>query len=614
MARKSHAQPKITDETTQHAADILSGKIISGELIRAAAKRHLDRVNNPGPYIWRPDLAQAAFDFFPNVLTIQSSDPAFQGKPFHLLPWMKFCVGQIDGWYQQNEQRLIRTSWTEGGKGIAKSFLLPAYSFKTLLGSGLHRPVVFAVAGSKEQSNVVFNNACRMAKAGGNDSLEGMGYVVIRGTGELAYLIETPANDGKFSRISADGAVSGPLPTLILADEIQEWTRGNAHGLKPLETLTAGLVKSPVPSLMLMGLNTPSETNLAANSMSQYYQKVALGQIEDPSSLALIYRTDPTDDPFQDETCWVKSIPTLDITYPRDGLRAEVAKAKWIPPKKAEIGQLFFGIPGSEVDMWIDRTAWEATIAENFAPDDFADEPCVVSLDLSRKNDLTALGICWKSTDGNGNTALYADCKYWKPEKGLTKSISEDQAPYDQWAQGDDPFLNVVKNSNSIDYRYVVRELRDICEGNNVTALVFDAAFMADFLDACAEEDFPIWKYLGPGKPTGSGLKAITHYQGNRGMDSEIGFWMPDSVRALEDAILQSKLHIKPNPITTWCSANAKYDDSTQQNRFFSKKKSRGRIDGLVAIAMAVGGMNKLHMKTPPVKKKSFWMDDDDSE
>src|SRR5690606_20930223 len=64
---------------------------------------------------------------------------------------------------------------------------------------------------------------------------------------------------------------------------------------------------------------------------------------------------------------------------------------------------------------------------------------------------------------------------------------------------------------------------------------------------------------------------------------------MPRSIVRLEDRILAKTITIDASPVTYSCAANAHMDSDGQENRAFDKKRSRGRIDGMVTIAMAVG-------------------------
>ncbi len=56
----------------------------------------------------------------------------------------------------------------------------------------------------------------------------------------------------------------------------------------------------------------------------------------------------------------------------------------------------------------------------------------------------------------------------------------------------------------------------------------------------------------------------------------------------LESAILNGKLRVKYNPVLRWNVASAVVDMDAAGNRKFAKNKSTGRIDGVVALAMAM--------------------------
>jgi phage terminase large subunit-like protein len=64
---------------------------------------------------------------------------------------------------------------------------------------------------------------------------------------------------------------------------------------------------------------------------------------------------------------------------------------------------------------------------------------------------------------------------------------------------------------------------------------------------------------------------------------------MPRSIERLEDRILEKTITIDVSPVTYSCAANALVIADGQKNRAFDKKRSRGRIDGLVTIAMVSG-------------------------
>jgi phage terminase large subunit-like protein len=131
--------------------------------------------------------------------------------------------------------------------------------------------------------------------------------------------------------------------------------------------------------------------------------------------------------------------------------------------------------------------------------------------------------------------------------------------------------------------------VKELCAAQEVQFLAFDPAGIADFKAACEDIGFEVWIYEGPDKPEGSGLKLIKHNQGKRRVFEDRQLTMPTSVERLEDRILEGSITIDDCPVTRMCAANAIIDTDGQDNRCFDKARSRGRIDGIVTNAMAVG-------------------------
>ena len=64
---------------------------------------------------------------------------------------------------------------------------------------------------------------------------------------------------------------------------------------------------------------------------------------------------------------------------------------------------------------------------------------------------------------------------------------------------------------------------------------------------------------------------------------------MSPPLRALEEAITEKKLAHGGHPVLGMCAACAVVDGKDDSCRRLSKNKSNGRIDGMVALTMAIG-------------------------
>jgi phage terminase large subunit-like protein len=65
---------------------------------------------------------------------------------------------------------------------------------------------------------------------------------------------------------------------------------------------------------------------------------------------------------------------------------------------------------------------------------------------------------------------------------------------------------------------------------------------------------------------------------------------MSPAVDELEAMALNGQLRHGNNPILTWCAANAVVTQDAAGNRKLDKSRATGRIDGLIALAMALSG------------------------
>ncbi|MBX3537328.1 MAG: terminase [Chelatococcus sp.] len=610
MAKKRSA-PRIDssgrfpdDPTTAYAVATVQGQrpdgSLPGELEIAACRRHLfDLETGPSRGLrWEIDRAEHALAFAPAMFTI--TEGAKAGQPFDLLPWHVFVKGSLFGWRKTSGRMRFRNAWLETGKGQAKSPFMAEIGLYMSGFYGIKRARAFAIGQDKNTANVLFKDAVAMCRAPipGNydedevpDTLVSLGQAVIRGEGDNAWKIEFPGNDGLFQSLANGEAVSGPKPIVVLADEIHEFKTNTA-----IELWKQAIAKMPGDGLMVLGTNTPSSSQIVGTDYSTYFQKVARGELEDDEAFAFIARVDKADweHVFDQPEIWTKSLPALGITFPRENIDGVVRTAKQLLSTALSTKRLYFGVPIGSTSFWIAEEAWSA-VQGVVDEADMRGLKCWLSLDLSKKNDLTALSACWVGEDGH----LYVKTWYWTTRDGIVDRSRADQAPYDQWAEAG--LIEAVPGA-VIDKTFIAAEVARICTEHDVQFLAFDPAGMADFIASCEQTGFDVWRWKGPDEPEGSGLKLVSHAQGKLVRFEDKQLTMPRSIERLEDRILAKTITIDSSPVTYSCAANAHVDSDGQGNRAFDKNRSRGRIDGMVTNAMAVGAAtNELGEQGPSV-------------
>lgn len=608
--RSSGRRGSPPDPTTEWALAAVRGDFVVGDIVRHACERHLRDIRDAEKrgYFWRPELAQRALDFFPSLFSI--TDGPFAGKPFHLLPYQIFCVGSLMGWVNAEGRWRFRSGFIETGKGQAKSPMMAGLGLYAMGWCGFNRSQVYSIAANKKTAFVLFKDAVAMCRAqvpgyDEEDTLESLGHVIVRGLGDNADKIEHPGSQSFFLPLAGGGQQSGPRPRMVLADEIHEFSVDTQ-----IEIWRRAITKVAGSAMMVLGTNTPATSQLVGTSYSDTAIAIAQGKVKDDTAFAFVARVDKKDREtiFENEAAWYKSLPALDITYPIANIREEVQTAKTRLSSASSVKRLYFGIPIGAADFWIAEDKWAAVLAP--INDDTVAAlkgcRCWLSLDLSKKNDLTALTATW--IDGAG--VLWQKTWYWTTQEGLADRATADGAAYEDWVELG--FLTAVPGT-TIDKSFVAARVAEICAAHNVVELVFDPAQMADFETACEDIGFDAWVYKGPDEPAGSGLKMVKHGQGTKVAFEDRSYCMPRSIERFEDRILKETIVIDDSPVTYMCASNAAVTNDGQNNRAFDKKRSRGRIDGIVTSAMGAGAADNV-----PLEEKrydgSFGVDLDDED
>jgi phage terminase large subunit-like protein len=266
-------------------------------------------------------------------------------------------------------------------------------------------------------------------------------------------------------------------------------------------------------------------------------------------------------DPFSDEAI-KQANPHFDVFMNKDEVRRQAEEARRMPSRESSFRNLILNQRVEARDPFITRSVW---MDNGAMPKDIGSRPVFGGLDLSAVNDLTSLVLLCPD---EGSFDVHST--FWLPEDGLFEKSRADRVPYDLWAK--DGFLQTTPGK-SIEYEWVASYLRNLFDTNDVRAIAFDRynmRFLKPWLEKVGftEEELERFKDFGQGFVS-----------------------MSPALRELESALLNRKLRHGNHPVLTMCAQNATVQTDAAQNRKFVKAKATGRIDGMVALAMAVGVM-----------------------
>lgn len=285
----------------------------------------------------------------------------------------------------------------------------------------------------------------------------------------------------------------------------------------------------------------------------------------DPQVVCHVYAA-PEDCALDDEGAWRAANPALGVFRSLNDMRKLARKAADTPSFENEFRNLNLNCRVDSVSPFVSRSIW---LANGDAPTKRARPRVYGGMDLSSVSDLTA-AVLVDADDGS----VYPH--FWLPEHGLADKSKADKVPYDVWAKAG--LLNTTPGK-AIEYRHVAQYLRRIFDKNDVQLFGFDRYLMAFLMEWLKKDDEKT------GRPLFAQEELDKFVEFGQGTAS-----MTPALRDLEVKLLNSQLKHGNHPVLTMCANNSKVVGDSGARKF-DKRSARGRIDGMVALAIAVGVM-----------------------
>ena len=473
----------------------------------------------------------------------RQSKGRWAGKPLTLMEWQRSFILRLFGWRAPDGKRRFRTAYLEVAKKNGKSTMISALVIYLLLGDHEGAPEVYLNAVDREQASIVFDEAARMV--GGSPLLSRRLEVI-----KSKKRITDPIGHGKIQANSADApSKDGVNASASIFDEL--------HRFKTRELWDvfeyAGISREQPLKIVISTAGEEEEGPWF--EQREYSEKVNEGVFPDLAHLGVICRALPADDLDNPET-WRKANPSMGVTISEDDFQKDLAKARNNPAELGNFLRLRLNIVARGEGKFIELSDWDACDGWYELEED---APYYLGLDLSDRNDLTALiGI-----RGDFERGFNVGCRFWLPRENIAKLERQHQVPYRIWA--DQGHIELT-DGNTIDYEYVKAQILEIASRRNLIKLFTDP-YNA--------------KKLAEDLLNNEGLPVEYHRQGYLSLS--------DPTKTLHELIMARKIRHAGHPVLRWHASNAVVRKDPAGNIKLDKEKSRRKIDGMAALVNAVG-------------------------
>lgn len=462
-------------------------------------------------------------------------DGAQVGQPLKLAPFQERFITDVYGNPAGTRRAILSVSRKNGKTGLIAGLLLAH-----LVGpEAKQNSQIISGAMSRDQAALVFNLAAKMVQLSPKLS------AIVRIVPSGKRLLGLPLNT-EYRALAADGRTAhGLSPVLAILDEVGQ-VRGPQSDFVDAITTSQGAHAEP----LLLVISTQAATD--ADLLSTWIDDAQASA--DPRIVCHLH-TAPAGCELLDESAWRAANPALGVFRSLDDLREQLTQAQRMPSMENTARNLLLNQRVSTESPFISPDVWKACSGP-VAP---FDGPVYAGLDLSARTDLTALVIV-----GQVDGVWHVMPHFWTPEQGLAERARRDRAPYDVWArQG---FLHTTPGA-TVDYEHVASDMASILADFDVQAVAYDR-WRIDLLR----------KELGKLDIT---LPLVEWGQGYKDMSPALD--------ALEAELLNGRIHHGGHPVLQMCAANAVVTKDPAGARKLDKARATGRIDGLQALAMAIG-------------------------
>ncbi len=472
------------------------------------------------------------------------------GKAFELPEWQERIVRRIYGPCHEDGRRIVRTVVILLPRGNRKTSLGAALGLLHAIGPETAQggECLFA-ASDRKQARIGFEEAMGIVKEWPDEVIKRMRPV------DSKNRLHNPRRGSFLEAISNDaGTHHGRTPVFALIDELHAWKKRDLW-----DVISTGMRKVAGSLKIIITTAGRGQENIAFE-LIDYARKVARGEIDDPTMLPILFET-PADADWRDEEIWHRVNPGLKYGFPDlEGLRAAAREAEHRPGERESFRQLHLNVwLDHSADPFVDMSVYDQGKGlVDLDELEAEQEPCWLAVDLSSNSDLTCVVGCWR----DGNDGYQVHPWFFCPEDRLRERADRDGVPYPAWAEDD--FL-IPTPGNVVDFRTVEDHIRELCARFYVQEIAFDPhlgrVMMANLLE--------------------DGLPVVEFRQG----------WvsMAPAVKELERAIIGRRFRHGGHPVLRWNFDNIAVHTDSAGNVSFHKGKSKDRIDGAVASAMAVG-------------------------
>lgn len=540
----SLSKPNYFEISCRYARGVLSGRISACSLVKKACERQLDDLDRYGDgkrFIYDAEAGDRICWFIEHLTHVKGE---LAGQEIKLEPWQVFILHTTFSWKTTEGIRRFRRVYIEVPRGNGKSSLSSGVALFCLCGDREPGAEVYSFATTRDQAKIVFGDAKEMARQ--NPKLKRAFDLQV-----LAASLYVPKTNSYFQAKSAEGSTLDGLNThLAVIDEL------HAHKTRAVYDVVETSLGKRRNSLMWVITTAGFDTAGICYEVRSFVKQILNKEAQDESQFGIIYGLDEGDD-WTSEEALQKANPNWGVSVRPEIITSLQAKAIARPSAANNFKTKHLDVWCSAASSWMDMPAWNLC-RRSIALSDFEGFDCYMGLDLGAKNDLTAKVLVFP-VEENGRLNYYVFGTYYAPRAALLKSGN---SQYDGWETLG--YLKVTEGAVT-DFNQIEADILEDCFRFRVKSVAYDPWQATQLATRLSDNDVPMVEYRNTVQN------------------------MSDPMKWLEALVQDKRLIHEGDPALTWMMGNVVAKRDFKDNVFPRKEVYENKIDGAVALIMALG-------------------------
>ncbi len=472
----------------------------------------------------------------------------FHGKPFHLLPWQKKIIQDVFGTVREEDpsMRQFTTAYIEIPKKQGKSELGAAIALNMLVNDDEWKAEVYSCASDRQQAAIVFDVAVDMVKQSPAllkriKIIPSMKRMVYQPTGSIYQVLSSEVATKHGLNVSA-----------CIFDELHTQPTRALY-----DVMTQGSGDARKQPLWFLLTTAGTDRNSICWEVHQKAQDILEGRKADQRFYPVIFGL-PDDADWTSEENWYKANPSIGHTITIDKVRDAFHKAQETPADENMFRQLRLNQWVKQSIRWMPMDKWDEC-GGVVNPYEMEGRVCYAGLDLSSTSDLTTFVLVFPPDDESEPYTVLPF--FWLPEETLPLRVRRDHVMYDQWErQG----YILTTEGNVVHYGFIEKFICDLGERYNIREIAYDRWNATMMVQQLEDDGFVM-------VPFGQGFKD-----------------MSPPTKELMRIVLERNLNHGGHLVLRWNMDNAFVRTDPAGNLKIDKEKSTEKVDGAVALVMAL--------------------------